>query len=197
MGLPTLAVATARPSPEVNAVRIDDYDGACTMTKYLLSKGHTDIAFIKGDPEHTPAQLRFQAFMDTLHAAGLDVAAQRVAQGMFTYRSGLQAARELLSHKTRPTAIFAANDDMAAAAIAVAHGMQLQVPADIAIAGFDDTPVATTVWPELTTIHQPIGDMGRIAVEVLVQQIKARRAGEPIAPQHRLLPFTLEVREST
>jgi LacI family transcriptional regulator len=75
--------------------------------------------------------------------------------------------------------------------------MQLQVPADIAIAGFDDTPVATTVWPELTTIHQPIGDMGRIAVEVLVQQIKARRASEPIAPQHRLLPFTLEVREST
>jgi LacI family transcriptional regulator len=196
-GLPTVAVATARPSPDVSAVRIDDYEGACTMTRHLLSLGHTDIAFIKGDPEHTPAQLRYQAFIDTMAQAGLRVPDHRIAPGMFTYRSGLQASRELLSHGTRPSAIFAANDDMAAAAIAVAHGMHLQVPDDIAIAGFDDTPVATTVWPELTSIHQPITDMGRTAVDILVEQIKALRAGEPLVAQHRLMPFTLEVREST
>jgi LacI family transcriptional regulator len=197
IGMPTVAVATAKPSPEASAVRIDDYDGARSMTRYLLSIGHKDIAFIKGDPEHTPAQLRYQAFIDTMHEAGLQVPAERIAQGLFTYRSGLLAARELLSQKTRPTAIFASNDDMAAAAIAVAHGMHLQVPDDIAIAGFDDTPVAVTVWPELTTIHQPIGDMGSAAVDMVVEQVKERRAGRAPAPRHQLMPYTLEVREST
>lgn len=197
IGMPTVAVATAKPSPEASAVRIDDYDGARSMTRYLLSIGHQDIAFIKGDPEHTPAQLRYQAFIDTMHEAGLQVPAERIAQGLFTYRSGLLAARELLSQKTRPTAIFASNDDMAAAAIAVAHGMHLQVPDDIAIAGFDDTPVAVTVWPELTTIHQPISDMGSAAVEMVVEQVKERRAGHAAAPKHQLMPYTLEVREST
>lgn len=197
IGMPTIAVATAKPSPQASAVRIDDYDGARAMTKYLLSKGHKDIAFIKGDPEHTPAQLRYQAFIDTMREEGLQVPAERIAQGMFTYRSGLLAARELLAQNTRPTAIFASNDDMAAAAIAVAHGLHLHVPDDIAIAGFDDTPVAVTVWPELTTIHQPIGDMGRTAVEMVVEQIKERRAGHAPTPKHHLLAYTLEEREST
>jgi LacI family transcriptional regulator len=197
IGMPTVAVATAKPSPQVSAVRIDDYDGARSMTKYLLSIGHRDIAFIKGDPEHTPAQLRYQAFIDTMREEGLQVPAERIAQGMFTYRSGLTAARELLSQPTRPTAIFASNDDMAAAAIAVAHGMHLQVPEDIAITGFDDTPVAVTVWPELTTIHQPIGDMGSAAVQLVVDQVKEKRSGHAPAPVHKLMPYKLEVREST
>jgi LacI family transcriptional regulator len=197
LGIPSVAVATARPSPQMSAVRIDDYEGAMTMTKHLLALGHTDIGFIKGDPEHTPAQLRYQAFIDAMREAGLHVPAERVAQGMFTYRSGLLAARELLAQPTRPTAIFASNDDMAAAVIAVAHGMHLQVPEDIAVCGFDDTPVATTVWPELTTIHQPITEMARSAVALLVEHIRARRAGQSYMPQHRLMPYTLVEREST
>jgi LacI family transcriptional regulator len=197
IGMPTVAVATARPVAGVSAVRIDDYDGALTMTRHLIAQGHRDIAFIKGDPKHTPALLRYQAFLDAMEEAGIAVRPERVAQGLFTYRSGLEAARELLGQKIRPTAIFASNDDMAAAVIAIAHGMQLQVPDDLAIVGFDDTPVATTVWPELTTIHQPIGDMGRSAVELIVEQIRRRRAGEGKLVQHRLLPFTLISREST
>ncbi len=197
LGIPTLAVATARPSPQMSAVRIDDYEGAMTMTNYLLSLGHTDIGFIKGDPEHTPAQLRYQAFIDGMRQAGHNVPAERVAQGMFTYRSGLTAARELLSRPNRPTAIFASNDDMAAAVVAVAHGMHLHVPDDVAVCGFDDTPVATTVWPELTTIHQPITEMARSAVAQLIEHIRARRSGQSYMPQHRLMPYTLVVREST
>lgn len=197
IGMPTVAVATGKPAANISAVRIDDYDGARAMTKYLLSLGHTDIGFIKGDPEHTPALLRFQAFRDTMQAAGLVVPERRIVQGLFTYRSGLEAARQLLAHKSRPTAIFAANDDMAAGAIAVAHGLHLRVPEDIAIAGFDDTPVATTVWPELTTVHQPIGELGRAAVELVVEQAKAARAGEIFATRHAVMPYRLEIREST
>jgi len=197
IGMPMVAVATAKPAEGVSAVRIDDYDGALTMTRHLIALGHTDIAFIKGDPKHTPAQLRYQAFVDGMAEAGLEIGEGRVAQGLFTYRSGLAAARDLLEQATRPSAVFASNDDMAAAVIAVAHGMQLQVPGDLAIVGFDDTPVATTVWPELTTIHQPIGDMARSAVELVVEQIRRRRAGEGALVQHRLLPYTLITREST
>jgi LacI family transcriptional regulator len=197
IGMPTVAVATARPAATVSAVRIDDYDGAWTMTRHLLSLGHTDIAFIKGDPKHTPAQLRYNAFVDAMAQAGLTVPPERVAQGMFTYRSGLDAARELLKRKTRPTAVFASNDDMAAATIAVAHGMHLDVPKDLAVVGFDDTPVATTVWPELTTIHQPIGDMARAAVDLLVEQIRRKRSGDPKVVQHKLLDYTLITRESS
>ena len=197
LGIPFVAVATALPSIRVSAVRIDDYEGARTMTEYLLALGHTDIGFIKGDPEHTPAQLRYKAFCDVMREANLPVLAERIAQGMFTYRSGLMAARELLSQPTRPSAIFASNDDMAAAVVAVAHGMALHLPDDLSICGFDDTPVASTVWPELSTIHQPIADVARNAVDLALEQIRERRAGRMPKPQHRLIPYRLEIREST
>lgn len=196
IGMPTVAIATGRPVAGVSAVRIDDYEGAYAMMRHLLSLGHKDIAFIQGDPKHTPAQLRYKAYQDAMAEAGLPVRPERVAPGLFTYRSGLDAARQLLAQPTRPTAIFASNDDMAAGAMAVAHGMHLLVPEQLTICGFDDTPVATTVWPELTTIHQPIGDMARAAVDLLVEQIRRRRAGEPALVQHKLLPFTLVTRES-
>jgi LacI family transcriptional regulator len=197
IGMPTVAIATGRPLAGVSAVRIDDYEGAMAMMRYLLGLGHTDIAFVQGDPLHTPAQLRYQAYLDAMEQAGLKVVPERVAPGLFTYRSGLSAARQLLGRKSRPSAIFAANDDMAAAVIAVAHGLHLQVPEDLVVCGFDDTPVATTVWPELTTIHQPIGDMARAAVDLLIEQIRRRRAGGPVVAQHKLLPFTLIARESS
>ena len=197
IGMPTVAIATGRPLAGVSAVRIDDYEGAMAMMRYLLDLGHTDIAFVQGDPLHTPAQLRYQAYLDAMAQAGLAVAPERVAPGLFTYRSGLSAARQLLGRKSRPSAIFAANDDMAAAVIAVAHGLHLQVPEDLVVCGFDDTPVATTVWPELTTIHQPISDMARAAVDLLIEQIRRRRAGGPVVAQHKLLPFTLIARESS
>lgn len=196
-GVPAVAVATARPTPGMSAVRIDDYQGALAMTRYLIAAGHREIAFIKGDPQHTPAQLRWQAFSDAMDQAGLSVPARRVAQGYFTYRSGLDAARKLLGKGTRPSAIFASNDDMAAATLAVAHGLQLQVPRDLTICGFDDTPVATTVWPELTTVRQPIGAMARRAVLLVIAEIRQRRAGKEPLAQHELLEFTLVGRESS
>jgi len=197
MGVPAIAVATARPAPGVSAVRIDDYQGALAMTQYLIAQGHRDIGFIEGDPAHTPALLRRQAFEDAMRDAGLKVDARRVAQGYFTYRSGLDAARELLGADTLPTAIFASNDDMAAATLAVAHGMGLQVPQQLSVCGFDNTPVATTVWPELTTIHQPIADMARAAVQLVIDEIRQRRAGETAATTHQLMEFTLMVRASS
>lgn len=197
IGMPIVAVASARPAANISAVRIDDYAGALTMMRHLFSIGHSDIAFIMGDPKHTPAQLRCQAYLDAMAEAGMSVLPERVAEGMFTYRAGLAAANRLLSQPTRPTAVFACNDDMAAAVIAVAHGMRLRVPQDLAVCGFDDTPIASAVWPELTTIRQPIGDMARAAVDLVIEEIRRRRAAEPRLAQHSLLPYSLVTREST
>jgi LacI family transcriptional regulator len=197
MGIAAVAVATARPGKSTSAVHIDDYEGALSMVRHLVGLGHRDIAFIKGDPKHTPAGLRYRAFLDAMQEAGLVVPPERVVEGMFTYQSGLAAARGLLEQGKRPSAIFACNDDMAAAVLAVAHGMRLDIPADLAVCGFDDTPLATTVWPNLTTVHQPIAEMGRVAVELMCKQIRSHRKQQPGVVEHRLLAYKLVPRLSS
>jgi LacI family transcriptional regulator len=196
-GVTVLALATARPMDDVSCVRIDDYAGALAMTRRLVALGHRDIAFIKGDPLHTPTEVRFEGFLAGMAEAGIAIRDDWVAEGLFTYRSGLAAAETLLDGAARPTAIFASNDDMAAAALAVAHGRQIAVPRDLTVCGFDDTAVATTVWPELTTIHQPIAAMGRTAVALIAEEIRARKAGDAPAPNHHLMKFTLIERGSS
>ncbi|MCW0417475.1 Catabolite control protein A [Xanthomonas sacchari] len=196
-GIPLVAVATGAPMPGVSSVRIDDYQAACALTRHLLDLGHRDIGFVSGDPGHTPSALRSRAFFDTMAGAGLSVAPERVAEGLFTYRSGLLAATALLQVTPRPSAILCSNDDMAAAALAIAHGLRLRVPEDLSIAGFDDTPVATTIWPELTTIHQPVAAMGRAAVTLLLGEIRQRRDGLPSRGTHQVLDYTLVTRGST
>jgi LacI family transcriptional regulator len=192
LGVPVVAAASARPAANMCAVRIDDYAAARAMMDHLFAGGHRDIAFIRGDPGQTPAQLRYQAYLDAMDAAGMNARCKRVADGLSTYRSGLAAARALLDQPARPSAIFACNDDMAAATLAVAHGMHLRVPQDLAVCGFDNTPVADLLWPPLTTIDQPFGDMARAAVQLAIETIQ-----EPAHARHSVLPFTLVKRAST
>jgi len=166
------------------------------MTRYLLELGHRRIGFINGHPNQTATGQRFKGYVDAMTEAGLSVDADQVAQGYFTYRSGLDAAEKLLE-SYGPTAIFASNDDMAAATMAVAHRRGLEVPGDLAVAGFDDTPLATTVWPQLTTVRQPIADMAKEAVRLLVEQIRGRRTGTEPQLVHKMLKFTLVKRDSS
>ncbi|HEX8605964.1 MAG TPA: substrate-binding domain-containing protein, partial [Pseudoduganella sp.] len=106
------------------------------------------------------------------------------------------AAEILLGLEQRPTAVFASNDDMAAAAVAIAHRLGLDVPGDLTVAGFDDTALATTIWPELTTVRQPIAQMAEMAVQFLVRQIRAQRDGAVQAPEHLVMDFALIRRQS-
>jgi LacI family transcriptional regulator len=129
-------------------------------------------------------------------AAGLVVPSSRVKQGRYTFRSGFIAASELLQGKDRPTAIFASNDDMAAGALAAAHRLKLDVPRDLSIVGFDDTPLATTIWPNLTTIRQPVGELTRLALEMLAKEIRRRRNGKPHSQRQEAVKLTLVKRAS-
>jgi LacI family transcriptional regulator len=196
-GVLPLAFATAMPREGVSAIVVDDYKGAYDMTQYLIAAGHRAIGFVQGDPRHSPSRRREQGYRAALAGAGLRIAPEWIAPGLFTYKSGLDAARQLLGVSPRPTAIFASNDDMAAAVSAVAQGMGLAVPRDISIAGFDDAPVASTVWPELTTIRQPIADMAATAVAMLSEQVRQARSGKPVEARHVREMLTLVERNST
>lgn len=196
-GVLPLAFATAMPREGISAIVVDDYKGAFDMTWHLIGQGHRAIGFIKGDPKHSPSQRREQGYRAAMAGAGIRIQDDWIAPGLFTYRSGLEAARKLIAAKVRPTAIFSSSDDMAAAASAVAHGMGLKVPEDISIAGFDDAPIAATVWPELTTIHQPIAGMAANAVALLSDLVRQARSGGQPEVRHVREMLTLVERGST
>jgi LacI family transcriptional regulator len=191
-----VAIAPGHENPEMATVRIDNRAAAEELTRHLISLGHRRIGFIKGAPNQADGELRLQGFQAALKEAGIDPSQAPVEQGLFTYRSGLEAAERLLARKPRPTAIFAANDDMAAAAAAHAHRLGLDVPEDISIAGFDDTSIAASVWPALTTVHQPIAAMARTAVDLVYEEIRRKRSGQG-QPRQFLHPYLLVVRESS
>jgi LacI family transcriptional regulator len=193
---PVVAVAGGQDHESASTIRIDDFEAARSMTWHLLEMGHRAIGFIKGHPHRTTSNQRLLGYLAALQEAGVEPAPGLVAQGFFSYQSGLVAAAQLLDRSSRPTAIFASNDDMAAAAVAVAHWRGLAVPADLTITGFDDSPLATTISPELTTIRQPTAEMSRQAIAILVEEVRNVRLGHAPNLRRATLPFTLIRRQS-
>lgn len=187
-GVAFARIATGSLALGGSVITIDDQAAAYAMTTHLIAQGHCRIGLIAGNPNQTTSALRFRGYESALVKAGIALDPALIVAGDFTYRSGLEAAGQLLALAQRPTAIFACNDDMAAAAVAVAHRCGLNVPRDVSVTGFDDTAMALTIWPELTTIRQPVGAMSQAAVRCLTEAI---RHGEGSSPQHQRLEFTL------
>jgi LacI family transcriptional regulator len=141
------------------------------MVAHLVSLGHRRIAHILGDPEHGAGIWRLAGYRDGLARAGLKEDPAYLIQGRFSFDSGVAAMRQLLALPHRPTAVFAADDDMAVGAIWAAAEAGLSIPRDMSICGFDDTTIATQVWPPLTTVHQPVREMGRRATQELLLRV--------------------------
>jgi LacI family transcriptional regulator len=190
-GTPFVRIAPEKPMPGASDVRIDDFKAAYDMTAYLIGLGHKRIGFIKGHPDHGAAMARYEGYRAALAHAGIPLIDELVVQGYFSYQSGLVAGEQLLSLKNRPTAIFAGNDDMAAAVLAASQRFNLKIPQQLSVAGFDDSLVAQVVSPRLTTCRQPIREMAEAAVSMLIQR------SENDAPLERHLDHELVVREST
>jgi LacI family transcriptional regulator len=195
-GALAVAVASASPRAGYLAVRIDDHAAAVAMTRHILSLGHTRIGFIIGNPDQTASAQRLAGYKAALAEVDIPGDNSLIRQGLFTYRSGLKAAEQLLGLAKAPTAIFASNDDMGAATVTVAHRHHLDVPKDLTVCGFDDTEFSRSIWPELTTIRQPIADMSKAAMLLLLRKIKSRREGRDEDFKHALLDFTLVRRDS-
>lgn len=191
-----VATGAVQPAPALASIGVDDFSAARQMTRHLIALGHRRIGFITGRPEHASTGLRLEGYRQAISDAGLEVEEPLIASGTYTYHSGLDAAEQLLALPNPPTAIFASNDDMAAATVAVAHRRGLDVPADLSVCGFDDTPLATTIWPELTTIRQPVAEMADEAVSMLLDLIRDERAGITSEAPHRRLDFELIRRQS-
>lgn len=195
-GLPCVLVATGRQVEKLAAVSIDDRGAARAMTTHLLDLGHQRIGFIIGNLNLTASGERLEGYREALNDREIAPDETLISQGLFTYRSGLDAAEELLAAENPPSAIFASNDDMAAASVAVAHRRGLDVPGDLTVVGFDDSALATTIWPELTTIHQPIADMSRAAVDLLAGMLRDKRSGGGESARHIMMDYTLIRRQS-
>ncbi len=170
---------------------MDDARAAGEIARHFWALGHRTFALVTGPPEHGAAATRKAGFLATLAELGhRDPVAE--AYGAFRFDRGIEAGRELLSADSRPTAIFAMNDDSAAGVMSAASQLGLRVPQDVAVAGFDDSWVAKSVWPYLTTVHQPIAEMADMAATFLIE-----RAVYDADQSDTLLDHALVVRGST
>lgn len=168
LDVPVGTISTGRGLPDMVTVRIDEQAAAQALTRLLIDQGHHRIGFIAGPHTHSGSAPRRGGYEQELRAAGLPISADLIVEGDYTFESGLKAAVTLLDRPNPPSAIFAANDEMAAATAWTAHRLGIPVPDDLALVGFDDTPLAERIFPPLTAAHQPIGDMVRRAIDLLV-----------------------------
>ncbi|MBD8526814.1 LacI family DNA-binding transcriptional regulator [Pseudomarimonas arenosa] len=186
------ASISPRNQQDCICVAMDEPLAAQEMVRHLVQLGHRRIAHIIGHPAHGASDWRLQGYRRGLEEAGIAVDPELAVPGEFSFESGVAAARTLLDLPTPPTAIFAANDDMAAGVIQVALQRGLRIPQDLSVCGFDDTPMSEQVFPSMTTIHQPTDEMGRLATIALLSSL---RHSEP--PASLRVPHTLRLRQSS
>lgn len=195
-GASYVRIAPINRSDSSPYVAIDDLQGACDITEYLLKLGHRRIAFIKGHPDHGASAHRLQGYQKALKQAGIEVDPSFTPQGYFSFDSGIECAERLLKLPVRPTAIFASNDDMAAGVLHVLHEAGISVPGEISVAGYDDSHISRYVWPSLTTVRQPVSEMAKLAVLKLIATIR-NQEGVTIEDERDMLKYQLVARNST
>jgi LacI family transcriptional regulator len=186
-------IAPANAADDDRSIYTNDQEACAEMTRYLASLGHRRIGFVIGHPDHGAVGNRYLGYRDGLKSSGMKFDRSLVQQGYNSFESGEKCGRRLLNREDRPTAIFAANDDMAAGVMKAAHEMGLSIPGDLSVAGFDDVPLARYIWPSLTTIRQPMDEMAVQATALLMNQIRGNTDDEI----EHTIPSTLVIREST
>ena len=189
-GIPMVRISPGK-APRMPCIATNDREISSQLTQYLASLGHKRIAFITGHKKHAAVANRFRGYQDGLRESGLKFSERLVAEGDNSIGSGEAAAMALLERKHRPTAIFAANDDMAGGVYRAANRLGLNIPGQLSVAGFDDISLARQLYPALTTIRQPLEAMTARAATMLIEESKNGVDGTEI------LPATLQIRDST
>ena len=192
-GTPVVLVDRRLEFPGVDVVLADNLGGGHSATRHLVELGHRRIACITGPSELTPSADRTEGYRRALAEAGIGLEPELVVRGDFTYAGGRRAMRKILEQGD-VTAVFAANDLMAIAAMSELRERRLRVPVDVSVAGFDDAFPSALIAPALTTVRQPLVEMGTTAVALLLARMRDETGGDT---KHRMLPTELIVREST
>jgi LacI family transcriptional regulator len=191
-GCPYVRIASVVLDEPRSMIKTHDSEGAAAAARHIATLGHTRIAHIRGPSTFRSSHERLRGFEEGLAEFGLALDPKLVLEGGYTFESGVACAGQLLERppNARPTAVFAGNDEMAVGVYQAARRAGFGVPEDLSIVGFDDTPMASRIWPPLTTVRLPIRDMGKAAAALLVHE-------QGVSPS--LVSFTPEiiVRQST
>jgi LacI family transcriptional regulator len=190
---PAVLMNTQVQGGQFSSFAVDNYSGAYAMVRHLVERGHQRIAFVAGPESNFEAHERLRGYRAAL-AELRPGSSEQVLQGDFTQESGFRVGNQLVALGERPTAVFAANDMMAIGCLSALNEAGLQVPQDIALAGFDDIPISRYVNPSLTTVRARITELGALALERLASCIEDP---EHQNPQHQILRADLVVRQST
>jgi LacI family transcriptional regulator len=177
-----------------DSITVDNYAGAFEMVRHLAELGHRRIALVKGPPNNYDARERLRGYRDAARALSIERSRDLEIEGDFTEEAGHRAGKHIAAIKPRPTAIFATNDAMAIGVLSALHEAGLEVPRDIAVAGFDDIPISRFVSPSLSSVHVAIPELGGRAIERLIHAIEAKNRHKR---RHETLPTTLVVRSSS
>jgi LacI family repressor for deo operon, udp, cdd, tsx, nupC, and nupG len=194
--VPLVAACEYIPGEHFPQVTIDNVETAREAVRHLIALGHTSIAYLSGPKPNILEQQRLEGYLQALREAGIAADASLILPGDFTFRTGVEAGRSLLALApgARPTALFAANDEMAVGLIKTARAAGLKIPDDLSVVGFDGIAYADYCEPTLTTIVQPRRDLGATAAAELIALMRTGRSG----PRKDInLPATLALRDST
>jgi DNA-binding LacI/PurR family transcriptional regulator len=193
MNIPLVGVGADSLILGIPTVDVDNLKGAMLATEHLIGLGHRRIAHLCGTMSQTSAQTRLDAFRRVMSTHGLKVPDEYIIETGYEAIGTHNDVRRLMTGENPPTAIFAANDSIARTAIHAATEMGFDVPGRLSVIGYDDAQFAADMHPGLTTIHQPLAEIGSMAVNLLFKQ----RAGEPVEVQTYLLAPALIVRGTT
>ncbi len=191
-GAPIVAIDPHTGQSELPTIDSDNLRGGQLATAHLLGLGHRRIAMLSGRPDLESSRLREQGYRQAMTAAGVPVSEELVLVGGYDAQASAECTRTLLTSAQPPTAIFAANDVSAIAAIQAAVGLGLRVPADLSVVGFDNIPESALCAPPLTTVNQPIRQMGERSIQLLLRLMR----GDHVEDTHITLQTDLVVRQS-
>lgn len=190
--IPCVRIGLSESYGEFSGVYCDDRHAAFEMTQYLINAGHRRIGFVKGLVTHNSTEERFEGYKAALEQNGLVIEEELLVRGEFNFTSGTACGKQLLTLSNPPTAIFASNDDMATGIMVAAHHLGLSIPEDISVVGFDDSPLASQVYPALTTVRQPIRDMAEQATDLLLSQVSNKSGNK--ATEDVPIKFTCDLK---
>ena len=191
-GIPIVLFNRTTDIPHISKVRVDDYEATYKMTEYLISKGYKNIVYIAGPKNLMMSINRLKGFKDAMYVKKMELFPHSIIHGDFSIENGYKRTEEILK-STRPDAIFCSCDNVAFGVIKYLKEKGIRVPEDIAVAGYTDEPFAALVDPPLTTIRQPIPEIGRTAARLLFKQLKYSNT----KPEICILPTDLIIRQST
>jgi LacI family transcriptional regulator len=196
LGLPICSIAPGDTVSDRASVAIDDRGAAREVTERLLALGHRQIAFLTGAGGRSTTNRRLAGFQDAVTA--VPDARAVVVEGDYSFRSGFEAGQDLLAGPDAPTAVFASNDEMAAGILVAAHKLGLEMPLQLSVFGFDDGVIANAVWPPLSTVRQPMHEMGSAAVSLLIAgSLRPSSGGADKEPRHLQIPYQIVERETS